>query len=94
MASVIAASNDVWIAESGEGYESFRATIIDNYWKLNYHTLACTLLDPRRTGKELSEIFVRVMRKFKIDLKIGFITTDGAINAKRQVKFNGRKHHG
>lgn len=30
-------------------------------------------------------MFFKVMRKFKIDLKIGFITTDGESNEKCQV---------
>lgn len=32
-------------------------------------------------------MFVKRMRKLKIDLKMGFINTDGASNGKHQLKF-------
>lgn len=52
MASVVA-STDLCTEESDKGHGSFTETYIDNECKLNYHSLACILLDTRNT-----EIFI------------------------------------
>lgn len=45
------------------------------------------LINTGHTGKELSEIFTKIMRQFKLDQKIGFIATEGESSSRsRQTK--------
>lgn len=56
-------------------------------WELKNFAFGSSMLPGQKTGKDLSDMFINVMRKFKINFNIGFgfIKKDGARSAKRQV---------
>lgn len=60
-------TTEVWTSESGEGFSSFAICFIDNGWLLRSATLSCSLLVGRHTRLELPEMFIKVMRMFKIE---------------------------
>lgn len=80
-AHAVATGTDVWTSESGEGLASFTASFVGKDRKLHYDTLGCTLPATRHTSKDLYEMFINVIRIFKV-VCIYFTTSDGAHGAK------------
>lgn len=84
---------DVWKADSGEGFCSFTVSFLNGVWKFKKHTLASSHLNCRHTGRELADVFPSTMSWYKIEGKVGFITTDGTSAAKCQVKLTKEKEN-
>lgn len=84
-------TTDVWSAESDEGFCLFTMSYINSEWEFKAHTLICSILNRRQTGKELADVFSTTMRRFKIDWKVSFTTTDGANSAKRKIALTAEK---
>lgn len=61
---------------------------VSKYVSTNYDNkkIAC-----RHTGERLFEFLLTVAHEYKIENKLGFVTTDGSRNAKRQIKMTAAK---
>lgn len=83
---IFSATTDVWTSDSGESYSSLTISYIDNEWNFKSSTISCKALRSRHTGQELSKFLLQECRKFGIEKKVAFVTTDGASNARKQVE--------
>lgn len=90
---VVGTSTDVWMAESGEEFSSFHVSFISKDLNLENVVLGSSVLRGIHTGRELSDMFINIMRKFKPNSKLGFISTDWGSSAKREVKLTSEEEN-
>lgn len=60
-------------------------SFIDDNWKFHSSTIAWRKIDGRHTRERLSNFLLSVDLEYKIENNVGFVTTDGASSAKRQI---------
>lgn len=66
----MSSTTDVWTAENSDSYSSLSVSYIDKNWVYNTLTLACTKLEARHTGKDLSGFLIDQCSFYKIYRKV------------------------
>lgn len=77
--SKLSFTQDIWTSITGQSYVGIVASYITSNFELKTKMLAMKEISSH-TGANIAEIFTSVLREYRLEEKIGFITMDNAAN--------------